>query len=165
VNNLTTDSIAIDANVFMHLMDYRIKDKHVYVLLNRLAKDKILLLIDDMKKIFNEYNRHILPRLQKMDEGFPTRILLVHWLLPDNHKIVSINMTGELMTSITKIIPSQKGPDRFYVYVALHEGRVLVTNDTKDILNKRVKLLKIKVHPRLPHGAKILSSEQAHNRL
>jgi len=165
MNNLTTDSIAIDANVFMHLMDARIKDKHVYVLLHQLAEDKILLLIDDMKKIFSEYSKHILPRFQKMDEGFPNRILLARWFLPDNRKIVPINMTDELMTAITRIIPSWKGPDRFYVYVALHEGRVLVTNDTEDILGKRDKLLKIKAHPRLPHGAKILSSEQAHNEL
>lgn len=165
MNNLTTDSIAIDVNVFMHLIDTRIKGDHIRVLLGQLTKDKILLLIDDMNKISNEYKKHILPLFQKMDEGYPNRILLARWFLPDNRRIVPVNMTGELMVAITNIIPSWKGADRFYAYVALHEGRVLVTDDTKDILSERAKLLNIKVHPRIPRGAKILSPKQAHDGL
>lgn len=165
MNNLTTDSIAIDVNVFMHLMDARVKDEHVRVLLRWLFNDKIMLLIDNKRKIFGEYKRHILPLFKQMDEGHPDSRLLTYWFLPDNRKTVPINMTGELMTAITKVIPLEKGQDRFYAYVALHEGRVLVTNDKKDILSKRAELLKIKVHPRLPKGAEILSSQQAYCRL
>ncbi len=164
MNNLTTDSIAIDANVFMHLMDARVKDEYIRVLFRRLFNDKIMLLIDDKGKIFGEYYKHLKPLLKK-DECHLDSRLLAYWLLPDNHKTVPINMTGELMTAITRIIPSRKGQDRFYAYVALHEGRVLVTNDKKDILSKRTELLRIRVHPRLPKGAKILSSQQAHDRL
>lgn len=165
MNNLTTDSIAIDANVFMHLMDARVKDEHIRVLLRRLSSDKIMLLIDDKRKIVSEYNERILPRFKKMDEGHADRILLSYWFLPDNRKTVPINMIGELMKAITSIIPARKGQDRFYAYVAVHEGRVLVTNDKEDILSKRKELLKIKVHPRLPKGAEILSSQQAHDGL
>ena len=95
-----------------------------------------------------------------MEEGKAERILLVKWFSVDNHETVTIDMTDGLMSAITEIVPEEEDPDRFYVYVAFKRKRLLVTNDSKNILSQRNHLAHI-----CPKGADILDSQEAHDRL
>ena len=167
INNLTTDSIAIDTNVFQHLMDDEDinEDGHITRLLSLLAKDKILLLVDDGGVIVRECSYQLQPStpdILKGAEGSVERLLLVYWLTPQTHKTITVDETGALMTSILKIVPKSKKGDRFYVYVAFKEGRVLMTNDKRDIWSKRDRL---KQETPLSPGADILTSEEAYDKL
>lgn len=161
INNLTSDTIAIDANVLRHLMNPQNNvDGHIGVLLKRLIQDGIQLLVDDQKEIGREYEYQILRRAENMEEGRAERILLLYWLNLDNHRMVTVDMTGKLMSDITEVVPVKNGADRFYIYVAFKKNRILITNDKKDILNQRGLLAQIG-----PQCAYILSSQDAHDRL
>lgn len=135
-------------------------DRHIGVLLKRLIQDSIRLLVDDQKVIGRECEYQILRKVENMEEGMAERFLLLYWLNPDNHKKVVVDMTDELMSAITEVIPVRKGADRFYIYVAFKKKRILVTNDRKDILNQRGRMTNIR-----PQGADILDSQEAQDRL
>jgi len=166
MNNLTRNIIAIDVNVFEHLIDPRNnRDKHIHALFSQLMDDEIKLIVDDQGMISHEYDDRMTPRLDALDEESGEGILLRYWFDPENQKVVQVKLTDELMRAIKRIVSTRKKADRFYVYVAFKEGRVLVTNDKKDILKKRNRLLKLKTRPRLPKGANILSSQEAHQEL
>lgn len=170
MNNLTRDTIAIDANVFVHMFMHMIDPqnnpyyKHIYALLYRLRKSEFGLLLDETRRIAREYKDHVLPCFLKTDDD-DTKRLLRYWFRQENHKVVTVNLNDNLMRAIKPIVGSHKKADRFYVYVTLKEGRILVTDDEGDIWNERGRLLKIKTRPRLPKGAKILNSQEAHQRL
>lgn len=171
MNGLTNDLIAIDANVFEHLLNPQENTNgHIGDLLQQLIKDKIRLLVDDKDKIVNEYKSCLLSYMEKttVDEGKAERIILRYWLLPQNkgaiHEIVLVNQLDDLMTAITELIPPTKRKDRFYVYVAFKKGRVLVTNDHKDIVDHKAELKRKTKSFRL-NGADIVDSREAYNRL
>ena len=166
MNQLTKDLIAIDANVFERLFNpSKNRAGHITILLTRLKDDQIHLLVDDKDKIVNEYYNRLKPHMKGEDEK---RILLTHyWLLPGNRKVVCVNTNDKLMVAIKGIIPVKRGKpitDRFYVYVAFKKGRILVTNDRKDIFDNREEL-KRKTKKFCPRDGDIMTSQQAHDRL
>lgn len=161
MNNLTHDTIAIDVNVLRHLTNPQNNvERHIDALLRQLIQDGIRLLVDDKKEITSEYECQIRKRAEDMAEERGQRLLLLYWLSVDNHETVTVAMTDELMSAITKIVPEEKEADRFYVYVAFKRERILVTNDKKDILNQRNLLAHI-----CPQGADILDSQEAYDGL
>ena len=174
MNNLTQDFIAIDTNVFMHLFDSESKmntDDHILYLIERLRKDEVRLLIDgprEKSRIRGEYYECLSPYVNSsLQWGRAEWKLLRYFLLPENSKVVDIDQKDNLMVSIKGIIGVQKGEsvtDRFFVYVAFKKERVLVTNDSDDILSKK-KELKRKTKKLRLKGTDILSSQDAYKRI
>jgi len=163
MSSLTRDTIAIDANVFRHMFNPQNNvDGHIHALLNQLMDDKIKLLIDDEGEILKECNHQLKPYLKSEDDRYAEGPLLLYWFRQANQKLVPVDSIDDLMTAINPIVPPCKGADRFYVYVALKEGRILVTNDKKDIWNVRDSLLEIEARA---EGADILTSQEAHRKL
>ena len=152
MSTLTSDYIAIDTNVFEHLMNpEKNKNGHIHKLLGTLTKRKIRLLIDNKRKILGEYNNKIPRYFKKANEAKNERFLLDYFIKNlQQHEKISVNLEDNLMTAIKKIVPENKGADRYFVYVAFKKGRVLVTNDRADFIDegnqteeKKRKLLKI----------------------
>lgn len=173
MNNLTKDFIAVDTNVFEHLFNpEKNTNDHILYLIGRLRKDKIRLLIDgprEKSRIRGEYYDRLSPYVNSsLQRGRAESVLLRYFLLlPENSKVVNVNQKDDLMESIKGVIEVQKGKpvtDRFFVYVAFKKERVLVTNDSRDILSKR-KELKGKAKKRRLEGADILSSQEAYERI
>ena len=170
MNGLSQDSIAIDTNVFEHLLNPQENvDGHIGDLLRKLSKDKIHLLVDDKKRIRKEYWNRLNSYVQKerVAEGQAERILLIYWFSAANQEVVSVKQNDALMKAIQNIIHEKRGKavtDRFYVYIAFKKGRILVTNDNKDIVNRRGQLRQ-KTRKARPNGADIMTSETAHSKL
>ena len=165
------DSIAIDVNVFEHLMNKQENiNNHIHKLLEKFINDRILLLVDDQGKIKNEYYQNLVKYINNQDEDSIERQLLEYFFInSDNQKSIPVKLKDDLMVSITKIIPARKGADRFYVYVAFKNGKYLVTNDRRDMIDesnkqgqKRKALLKNTKKYR-PRGANILTSQEAYD--
>ena len=176
MNNLTSDWVAVDTNVFEHLMNPQNNTgNHIHQLLTQFIKDKILLLIDDKKKIIHEYLQNFQEYLKYESDRMGEGRLLFHFFKKENHKIVCVDPSDSLMSSIKQIIPRQEVTDMFFVYVAFKKNRTLVTNDRKDIIDegtkygeRRRKLIR-KTKQYRPSGernkAKILTSQEACNGL
>ena len=164
MNNLTEDSIAIDANVFEHLLNPKQNhDNHITILLGQLRRDQIRLLVDDKKRIVKEYGQRLINYMNKTAGDNPNRILLAYWFSRDNMEVVCVAANDKLMTAIKDIILVKSGKavtDRFYVYVAFKKGGILVTNDNEDILKNREEL-KRKTKNFCPRGRDIMTSQQA----
>ena len=175
MNNLTSDWIAVDTNVFEHLMNPQKNIcNHIHKLLTKFIEDKILLLIDDRRKIIKEYFQHLPEYLKDTNDRMGEGKLLFHFLKTENYKIIQVDLSDNLMSAIKKIVSKHKRADRFFVYVAFKKSRVLVTNDQKDIIDegtkcgeRRRKLLKNtkQYRPRGEGKADILTSQEACNRL
>ena len=167
MNKLTKDFIAIDTNIFMHILNpQKNTDEHIDQLLEQLSDDGIKLLVDDGKRIINEYNRC----LDEMIEGMELdsrQLLLLYWLDAQNHKSIKVIPKDTLLVSIKTIIPLGDGSvtDCYFVYVAFKEGRILITHDENDIGKRRKKLLKISKKSGRKKGSDILTSQEVYNRL
>ena len=170
MNKLTSKWIVMDTNVFEHLVNPKENIcNHIYKLLERFLTDNILFLVDDEKQITREYSKRLPKYFKKLNEGKGERLLLKR-LFDSHKKVVSVNLSDKLMTCITKIVPKNKGVDRFFVYVAFKKGKILVTNNTKDMIDdgkrtgeKRKELIKCLSHKN--RSANILTSWNAYNRL
>ena len=166
MTGLTKDFIAIDVNIFEQLLNRNSPhNHHITVIIRYLIEKRIRLLVDSSKKINSEYYKRLGRFIQKNSERRKDRILLIRILHPKNLEQVDVNIRGKLMVKITKLIPVTKKADRFYVYVAFKRGRVLVTNDEKDIGNKRQKLLRETKKCRAQEDEDILNSQEAYDKL
>ncbi|MCZ0932105.1 MAG: hypothetical protein OXJ52_03015 [Oligoflexia bacterium] len=77
MNSLTYDSIAIDTNVFEHLMNKKYnKNEHISKLLKRFEKKNTSLLVDSKGEIRKEYSRRLLKYIKSAKEN-ELRILLM----------------------------------------------------------------------------------------
>ena len=105
----------------------------------------------------------------------PTReLLLKYWIEPNNHNSIATS-DDNLMGKIKQIITIERGKSRtdcIFVYVALRNGSILITNDTDDIIDERTgdgkrrkKLLKIPKKIGSKKGADILTSEESYARI
>ena len=174
MNSLTSDWIAIDTNVFEHLMNpEKNVNNHISILFKRFIDNKISLLVDNKKKIITEYDSRISAYLKNPEKGVEYRLLksFFEYGLGNNKKIV-VDLNDALMISITKVIPAHKGADRFFVYVAFKRGRILITNDREDMIDqnnqkgkKRKELLKKTKRYRCKEKEDILTSEEAYRKL
>ena len=176
-NELADDYIAIDTNIFEHLLNPAINaDDHIGRLLSALRDDDIGLIIDAGRRISAEYRHRF-----SMHKNVPNQdhlYTLKYWSNPARIKLeVSVSPQDSLMTTIKRIIPDRdRGKiscaiDRLFVYVTIQSDRVLVTNDRRDIHgektargDKRTQLLK-KAKQMRKRNTAIYDSREACNRL
>ena len=169
-----SDSVAIDTNVFRHLINPQDNiGLHINKLLEHLQHLGVRLILDDKGCIFGEYSRMIVPLISTRDDTGNERQILNYWVHYMPRRIVDIDCQDGLMTSIAKVIcePAER-VDRILVYVALRSGRILITNDKRHILSgpdrgrrnqcPRRKILLCKTSRIRSDGAGILSSQEAH---
>ena len=176
-NELAEDHIAIDTNIFEHLLNPDVNTgDHIGHLLSALRDDDIGLIIDAGRRISAEYQRRFSKHksIRNQDHLYT----LKYWSNPDRIKLeVDVSPQDSLMTAIKRIIPDRdRGKvscaiDRLFVYVAFNSDRVLVTNDRRDILgekttrgNRRTQLLK-KAKQMRKRNAAIYDSQEACDKL
>ena len=172
MNNLTNDYIAIDTNVFEHLLNPKEnKFNHIEILLYKLKEDDIRLIIDSEGRIWNEYINRIIQEIKKCENSNYNE-LFRYWLSPEpKNKLISVNQDDDLMVAIKGVTGRDKATDRIFIYVAICGNWVLVTNDRNDILdggnikyNRRKQLLKI-ARKQGFKSARIYDSEEAYTAL
>lgn len=166
MNGLTDDFIAIDTSVFGHLTNKKENPcGHINKLLVALIKDKIVLLVDTGKEISSEYTRHLTPEKLKTQQKKDEAQLIKYWMRFAPRKKIDVDKDSQLWKAIYGII-TEKGKgeevDRVFVYVAFNEGRILISDDKKHIVNRRKKLKSCCVGTSAPAGADVMSSEDAH---
>ena len=130
------DTMAIDTNVFMHLLyDRENTDQHINELLSSLRRTGIALLVDDGGRIAEEYRHQIGQRIRRAyDQGNELQ-LLRYWMDPQMRVQVPVNHSSDLMKEIKKVIVEPKeAVDRVFVHVALSKGTWLVSNDRLNIV-------------------------------
>ena len=170
--------VAIDANVFEHLLGPENACGHITTLLRALAKNKASLVVDDKKRIEGEYKKRLLKRIKsgspresgkrpgKAADKVRETSLLKLWVMRTvpgaiPRVRVAVNHGDPLMEQIKgKLRPRRGEPntDRIFVYVALRQGCPLISNDARDIIKKRGALLEIKGAKK---GSDILTSKEA----
>ena len=172
MNNLTSDCIAIDTNIFEHLLNPQNNiSNHIETLLNKLAIDNVHLIIDTGGRIWGEYTNRITNNIRNTNNS-NYEALLRYWLKYESIKsVVNVNQNDDLMVSIKGVMGRSEATDRIFVYVAIHKNEVLVTNDRNDILDednnkneRRDKLLKI-AKKRGFKSARIYDSQEAYDKL
>lgn len=166
------DSVAIDTNVFVHLLNpEQNPDSHIHRLLEFLILKDTVLIVDKEGAINREYQRHVEPMLRGKSVLNNELYLLAHWMKPEVQVRVSISRNDDLMRVIQQVIfEVPKHADRTFVYVAFTSGRTLMTNDEADIVYgppretnrtpRRARLLRASRAYR-PEGADILTSQEA----
>lgn len=83
-------------------------------------------------------------------------------MLPVHHKCMEADTSDDLWVSILTIVQGEKEEvDRKLVYVAFHNGRTLISNDKRHIINGRDGLLQ-SARSMLPQGGDIMTSKEAH---
>ena len=177
-NNLTSDFIAIDTNVFEHLLSPKENNEnHIGRLLASLASDEIRLLVDkEDGHIVKEYKHRLDRFLEKQSQGggetHQDHIgIFRYWFRPETHEGVAVDKKGSLMRDIRKIVDSGDIVDRTFVYVAIQKDRILVTNDRRDIIDigkrpgKRRQELRRLARKSRKKRAGILTSAEACNKI
>jgi len=183
MNNLTADYIAIDTNVFVQLFNTQEnEDGHINRLLSTLQDDGIAFLIDEPvqnkpSKIRDEYCQHLIPQILASDEQSNERQLIKGLLFADQERLeqVPVDMKCPLGRAIINVLHQAGNVDKIFVYVAFKKGRILITNDRKDLIDRRHgdgkrrrELLDKTEKCRSPgreDKADILCSQEAHDKL
>ena len=170
------DALSIDTNIFEHLLNPQINvDGHINTLLVHLMAQRVALLIDDGKRISGEYNDRIGPIIRHTDDLRNEVYILRYWIRDAPRLRITINWTDTLMKAIRKVIMEKsEALDCIFVYVALSQGTVLISNDEVHIVigperergdpTRRQRLLRNSKKLR-PQGAEILTSQEAHDRI
>ena len=173
-NKLTSDCIAVDTNVFKNLLNPKYnKNNHIRKIFECFIKDKISLLVDSTNKITTEYSKSLSTYIKKATHD-DNRIVLYNFY--NSRKIkVPVDLSDDLMDCITQTVPKDKGTDRFFVYVAFKKGKILITNNTQDMIlgkhkkdrtdEKRRMLLKCCQINKKYKGANILTSKEVSHKL
>ena len=176
-NELADDHIAIDTNIFEHLLNPAVNvEDHIGRLLTALRDDDIGLIIDAERRISAEYQRRFSTHKNVRNQDH--LYTLKYWSNPDRIRLeVGVSQQDSLMTVIRRIIPDRdRGKiscaiDRLFVYVAIDSNRVLVTNDRRDIHgekaargDRRTQLLK-KAKQMHKRNAAIYDSREACDKL
>ena len=177
MNKLTCDYIAIDTNVFEHLLNPQENtNNHIDTLLRTLTRDRVGLIVDAKKRIENEYKNRIEPMLKSTsDKNIQQLLLLRSWIVSQigTRKRVSVPNNDLLMTAIKGVITEHEAIDRIIVYVAFQSDRILITNDRRHIIEggskekskRRETLLRNTRRHRPNKKSEILSSVEATDRL
>lgn len=168
------DFIAIDTNVFLHLLNPQENmDSHINRLFQYLQRLRVALLVDDNGRILGEYNHHIVSRIQSLDETGNESYILRYWIDVAKHQETFVAGDDALMMAVRQVIVEQSETvDRIFVYVALKVGKILISNDRRHIVegspnepvDRRDRLLRNTRRLR-PNGADILTSLEAHARI
>ncbi len=171
-NSPFQDAIAIDTNVFEHLLNPQENSGgHINRLLTHLIEECVALLLDKDGRIWGEYLNRIDPILENSDDRGPEIYILRHWIGAAPRLHSAVDLSDGLMTIIKGVIRERSEiVDRILVYVALSKGRVLVSNDHKHIVSGPVRergqtprrdRLKRSSRKVRPQGGNILTSKEA----
>ena len=170
------DCVAIDTNVFVHLLNPEENvESHINELLQYLQREGVALIIDDGERILGEYYQNIRAVMSCSDDAGIEIYLLRYWTLLSPKLRTSLDMGDGLMRTIKEVISEpSKSVDRIFVYVAFKKGRVLITNDERDIVcgptresgqsPRRNRLLR-GTRSHRSDGAAILTSEEAYDKV
>ena len=172
-----SDSVAIDTNIFLHLLNpERNIGSHINTLLAHLQGQGIALLVDERRRIEGEYKTRISFNMSKSDDT-GDKIYILRWLSQCKRLRVPVRTTDELMSAIEKVIPegsTNARVDRVFVYVSFKAGRVLITNDDVHIVQgperegnlapRRIRLMR-ETRRRRSKGADIVTSQEAHAKI
>ena len=175
MNKLTCDYIAIDTNVFEHMLNPQNNiNGHIDELLKTLMIGEISLVVDEERKIENEYGEIIEPIIRNNPDEHIQLQLLRYWIFShiDKRKRISVS-NNELMRAIRGVITENEVVDRTFVYVAFKCDYILITNDKRHIIEghpkekteRRETLLKSTRKYRPDKKSEILSSTEAADRL
>ena len=166
------DTVAIDTNVFEHLLNREVNyDSHINRLLVHLFKGGSCLIVDKDGRIPNEYNHRLGRRIESLDETGNERFILRYWMELAPRHVIQVSGGDSLMNAISQvIIELPEATDRIFVYVAFKEGRTLISNDDLHVVfgpdgesgqqPRRHRLLRGTRRWR-PKGAAILTSKEA----
>lgn len=168
------DSIAIDTNVFEHLLNPQENVcGHIDVVLKYLEDCNATLISDSKGRIEGEYDNRLGRLIECAPEG-PQRQILEYWINVCHRYKVDLKFDDQLMGGIESVIREPKETvDRIFVYVAFKSGRHLITNDRLHIVDgpekkkghRRAKLLKIlKKRGRNIRAVDILTSCEAYTK-
>ena len=133
------NSLAIDTNVFLHLIDPDVNaDAHINELLTHLLDNENSLIIDDEDRILTEYNRHLPGAIKGADQKGQEILILRAWVrvLQNPNRLLKIPLQNDqLMKMLRKKVRPRKGSnDRIFVYVAFKQRKFLVSNDKHDVV-------------------------------
>lgn len=166
---LASNLIAIDTNVFQHLLNPQNNPGyHINQLLECLKYLGTSLLVDDKGRIFGEYCHQLEPIIRNIDDSRDEKYILRYWI--NNAPQYRVSVTRDrLMIQIQNVIIESENTDRTFVYVAFKQGTVLVTNDCIHIVKGpgrgstfRRDILRKKTAKLCPQTAGIMTSEEAH---
>ena len=130
------DAVAIDSNVFIHLLNPQENAKsHINELLKDLQMAQVSLIVDESGRIGGEYRNRIEPIIRKSDDIRDEIYILRYWLLQCPRLITEVVLGDALMTAIRRVIVElDQAVDRILVYVALRQGKSLISNDRMNIV-------------------------------
>ena len=168
--------VAIDTNVFEHLLNQpKNVDRHINHLLGYLQEREASLLVDAEGRIPGEYNVQLSQVLQNSDDEGTELQLLRYWILMAPRTPVQVHRDDNLMRVIRRIVIEQSETvDRTFVYVALSQGEILVSNDELHIVFGNTKERSLSPRRRrllkdskkyCPSGAAILTSLEADGKI
>ena len=167
---LAQDEVAIDTNVFQHLLNPQNNaDSHINRLLEYLIRRGIALVVDNQGLIAGEYLQQLGRRLGESDDTRNEIQILRYWVLYSPRQRVSVDENDDLMKAIYDvIIEVSENVDRTFVYVAFQQGTTLISNDLRHIVRgpgnesepRRERLLSNTQGLR-PKGSEILTSQEA----
>ena len=168
------DAVTIDTNVFEHLLNPQENaDFHINELLAHLQKAEVHLVVDKGRRIANEYNHRIGPRIASGDDTRNEIYILRYWMEFVQRDEVQVSGSDNLMIAIRHvIIEPRENVDRIFAYVTLRQGKVLISNDRMNIVTgppsesseRRHRLLQDTSRFRTG-DADILTSLEAHARI
>ena len=168
------DSVAIDTNVFQHLLNPQNNvGSHINKLLDHLIREKATLVVDDQGLIAGEYKQQLKRRLGESNDTRNEIQILRYWILYALRHQISFDDNDELMAAIREvIIEVSENVDRGFVYVAFRWGTTLISNDLRHIVTgpadesqpRRIRLLSSTTVLR-PSGAGILTSQEASDKI
>ncbi len=130
------DAVAIDTNVFEHILNCQENThSHINELLQHLQNQVVSLIVDDRGRIAGEYNNRIGPIIRKSDDIREAIYILRYWVLNCPRLATRLVLNDALMKAIRGVIVElDQAVDRIFVYVALRQGRVLISNDRMNIV-------------------------------
>jgi hypothetical protein len=134
--------VAIDTNIFIHLTNQQENpDSHIDQLLIHLAKSDPRLCVDSTRKIGNEYEEKLGPRIRAESEQGLAIYLIRYWMNPDLREEIEVDTQGLLMRRIKDVIPeADEHADRAFVFVSCHGDCALISNDKMHIVGRRSEL-------------------------
>ena len=170
MNSISEDYIAIDTNIFVHLMESS-KASNIEKLLLMLQKKKIRLILDSKNRIKGEYAHKIHDHFQ-MAVHRDYQDIIDYWLdQGTDDLVITVNQNDSLFKKIKEILKLEKKTiDRIFVYVALRTNRTLITNDRSGIIDentkakdgsRRSKLLRV-AHKEKAKSTNIYDSDEAY---
>ena len=167
-NSPFQEAVAIDTNVFEHLLNPQNNTSgHIDILLQHLRQQSVALLVDDSGRISQEYNHRIGPMIQHTHDERGEKYTLRYWMRFAHRSQTTVDRSDKLMATIRSIISEPStAVDRILVYVALSQGKILISNDKLHIIcgpigqrpqhQRRRRLLR-----KSRKGADIITSQEA----